>query len=70
MFGAKTKSNCDLNVLGSTPTRSTRPEHLPCLGAVFGFHGVDKLTPVSDNINTDKYISIKDNNLSHVVARH
>ena len=63
MFGAKTKSNCDLNVLGSAPTRSTRPEHLPYFGALFGFHGVDKLTPVSDYINTDKYISIPDDKL-------
>ena len=62
MFGAKTKSNFDLNVLGSTPTQLTRPEHLPYFGTLFGFHGIYKLTPVSDNSNTDKYISIPDDN--------
>jgi len=34
------------------------------------YHGVGTLTPVTGNINTDKYISISDDNLWPVVARH
>jgi len=34
------------------------------------YHGVGTLTPVTGNINTDKYISMLDDNVWPVVARH
>ena len=47
--------------------------HMSCISNILGcisYYGVGTLTPVGGNMNTDKYISILDDNLWLVVARH
>ena len=38
--------------------------------ACISYHGVEALTPVDGNFNTEKYISILDDNLWPIVAQH
>jgi hypothetical protein len=62
------------NVESCPRNRRDNWETTRCASVMFwgciSYHGVGTLTPVEGNMNTEKYISVLDDNLWPVIARH
>jgi hypothetical protein len=52
------------------PEISSRFEKCLAITGCISYYGVGILTPVEGNMNTEKYISVLDDNVWPVIARH
>ena len=69
MFGGSPTSVFDPTVLASWTTLRQPAVLLLCFGCIT-YYGVGTLVAIDGNMNTDKYISVLDDNLWPVVVRH
>lgn len=56
--------------VGVVPNKDRNVKFAAMFWGCITYFGVGTLTPVDGSINSEKYISILDDNLWHVVARH